>query len=216
LSVAALYDVHGNLPALEAVLAEVPDDAVIVLGGDVAAGPFPHETLERLRALGDRVHWLRGNGDRELQPGEEGLAPPDVMAWLRERLSAEEIEFLHGLPPTIQLDRTLYVHATPRNDEDIFTERTPEERLAPLFAEVDADVVVCGHTHTQFERTIAGKRVVNAGSVGMSYEEEPGAYWLLDLEPRRTPYELDTGDYPFEWPSGTREEAVAFFTDRGL
>ena len=76
--VAALYDVHGNLPALEAVLAEVPDDAVILVGGDVAMGPLPSETLERLRAIGDRVQWIRGNADRELTPGEEGLAPPDV------------------------------------------------------------------------------------------------------------------------------------------
>jgi putative phosphoesterase len=209
--VAALYDIHGNLPALEAVLAEVPGDATIVVGGDIAEGSFPHETLERLRGLGDRVRWLRGNADRELKPGEEGLAPADMLEWVRDRLSEEEIEFLFALPPTVQIERTLYCHATPRNDVDIFTERTPEERLAPLFAGVDADVVVCGHTHTQFERTIAGTRVVNAGSVGLPYEDEPGAYWLLDLEPRRTPYEPNEGEWPFEWPSATREEAVAHF-----
>ena len=75
--IATLYDVHGNIRALEAVLAEIPDDATIVVGGDVVApGPEPSETLERLRALGDRVRWLRGNTDRELTPGEPGLAPP--------------------------------------------------------------------------------------------------------------------------------------------
>jgi putative phosphoesterase len=209
--VAALYDVHGNLPALEAVLAEVPDDATIVLGGDVAAGPFPHETLERLRALGDRALWVRGNADRELMPGEEGLAPAHMIEWVRSRLSEEEIAFLHSRPPTVQLADVLFCHATPKNDVDIFTERTPEERIAPQFADVAADVVVCGHTHVQFDRRIAGKRVVNAGSVGMPYEDEPGAYWRLDLEPRRTPYEPDLGDYPFDWPSSTREEAITHF-----
>jgi putative phosphoesterase len=209
-SVATLYDVHGNLPALEAVLREIPDEATIVIGGDVAAGgPDPSGTLERLRALGDRVVWVRGNADRELYPGEEGLAPPGALDETRERLTEEQVAFLHALPPTARIDRVLYCHATPRNDVDIFTERTPEGRLAEIFGAADADVVVCGHTHTQFERTIAGKRVVNSGSVGMPYEDEPGAYWTLDLEHRRTLYEgasLLMG----------REEAVALFTERGL
>jgi predicted phosphodiesterase len=186
--VATLYDVHGNLAALEAVLAEVPDEAAIVVGGDVVAGgPQPAETLERLRALGDRVLWLRGNTDRELMPGEPGLAPPGALDATRAALTGEQIAFLHGLPPTVRIGDTLYCHASPRNDLDVFTERTPEERIAPLFADVDAHVV-CGHTHVQFERTIAGKRVLNSGSVGAPYEDEPGAYWLLDLVHRRTPY----------------------------
>src|SRR5437879_10829535 len=102
--VAALYDVHGNLPALDAVLVDVPADAAIVVGGDAAAGVFPAETLERLRALGDRVHWLRGNADRELTPGEEGLAPAHMLDWVRTRLSEEQIAFLHALPPSVTLD----------------------------------------------------------------------------------------------------------------
>ena len=189
MSTATLYDVHGNLPALEAVLAEIPDDATIVVGGDVVAGGAqPSETLERLRALGDRVVWIRGNADRELTPGEPGLAPADVIEETRAQLTDEQVAFLHALPPTVQIDRVLYCHATPRNDVDVFTERTAEERLAPLFGDVDADVVVCGHTHAQFERTIAGKRVIDSGSVGMPYEDAPGAYWTLDLEHRRTEY----------------------------
>lgn len=208
--VATLYDVHGNLRALEAVLAEIPDDATIVVGGDVCAGgEQPSETLERLRALGDRVHWLRGNADRELHPGEEGIVPPDVIEPTRSQLSEEQIEFLYRNPPSVQLERVLYVHASPRNDVDIFTERTPEERLTFLFEDVDADVVVCGHTHMQFDREIAGRRVVNSGSVGMPYEERPGAYWTLDLEHRFTPYEGAT-------VRATREEALALFTERGL
>ena len=151
------------------MLAEVPDDATIVVGGDVGRRPSLRETLERLRALGDRVQWMRGNADRELMQGEPGLAPPEVIDETRAGLTDEQIAFLHGLPPTVQIGRVLYCHATPRNDVDIFTELTPEERIAPIFADVDADVVVCGHTHMQFDRTIAGKRVVNSGSVGMSY-----------------------------------------------
>jgi putative phosphoesterase len=219
LRVATLYDVHGHLSALEAVLAEVPDDAALVVGGDVAAGPFPSETLERLRALGDRVRWLRGNADRELTPGESGLAPAEVLAWVRDRLSAEQIAFLHGLPPTLELEvdgvgRVLFCHATPQNDVDVFTERTPEERVAPQFARLGVDLVVCGHTHMQFVRPIADVTVVNSGSVGMSYEDVPGAYWLLlgpRIESQRTEFAPDTGEYPVEWPSVPREEAIAFF-----
>ncbi len=221
--VAALYDVHGNRNALDAVLAEVPDDAAIVVGGDVAVGPWPQETVDRLRALGDRAKWIRGNADRELNANEVGLAPPDVIEWVRARLDADTIEWLGRLAPTLVchvdgLGRVLFCHATPQNDEDIFTELTPEDQIADQFS-VDADLVVCGHTHTQFERTIAGVRVVNAGSVGMPYENEPGAYWTLlgpGVEPRRTAYEPDTGDWPFELPSSSREAAVAFFESRAV
>jgi putative phosphoesterase len=209
-SVAALYDIHGNLAALEAVLAEVPDDATILVGGDICAGgEQASETLKRLRGLGDRVAWLRGNADRELHPGEKGLAPPEVMEEARSKLSEEEIAFLYALPPTQRIGDVLYCHASPRNDEDIFTERTPEERIAFLFEGLDVPTVVCGHTHTQYERTVAGVRLVNAGSVGMPYEDEPGAYWLLDLAHRRTPY--DGAEL-----RASREEAVSEFTERGL
>jgi putative phosphoesterase len=211
MSVATLYDIHGNLPALEAVLAEVPEDATILVGGDVVAGGAQaSETLERLRALGDRVVWIRGNGDRELTPGEPGLAPEGALDDTRAQLTEEQIAFLHGLPETVQIDRVLYCHATPRNDVDIFTETTPEERLVSIFADVDADVIVCGHTHMQFDRTIAGKRVINSGSVGMSYEDEPGAYWMLDLQHRRTEYDGSSAS------EQSRDEVMAYFTERGL
>jgi putative phosphoesterase len=204
--VATLYDVHGNLCALEAVLREIPAEATIVVGGDVCAGGArPSETLERLRELGERVRWLRGNADRELTSGERGLAPAEVIEATRAALTAEQIAFLYGLPPTLQIGEMLFCHATPRNDLDIFTERTPEERIVDFFANVDADVVVCGHTHTQFERTIAGKRVINSGSVGMPYEDAPGAYWTLDLVHRHTEYE------EAEPPKTGREEAISHF-----
>jgi len=210
MQVAALYDIHGNLAALDAVLAEVPDDATIVVGGDICAGgEQPSETLARLRSLGDRVAWLRGNADRELHPDEEGLAPAEFLEQARSQLSEEEIEFLHELPETQVIGDVLYCHASPRNDLDIFTERTPEERIAFLFAGLEVPTVVCGHTHMQYDRRVGGVRVVNAGSVGMPYEEEPGAYWLLDLVHRRTLY--DGAEL-----KASREEAVAEFTERGL
>lgn len=225
MSVAALYDVHGNLPALEAVLADVPEQATIVAGGDVAVGPLPSETLERLRSLGGRVRWIRGNADRELMPGEQGLASAEVIDWVRDRLSEEQIAFLHGLPERVELDvdgvgRVLFCHATPQNDTDIFLEGTPEERVAPSFAGVEADLVVCGHTHMQFSRDIAGLTVVNAGSVGMPFEDEPGAYWALlgpGVERRRTTFDesaLQVVDVPMPYFSGdrlTRADATELF-----
>jgi putative phosphoesterase len=208
--VATLYDLHGNLRALEAVLEEIPPEATIIVGGDVCAGGIhPSETLERLRALGERVLWLRGNADRELTPGEKGIAPAGVIEATRAALTAEQIEFLHGLPLTVQIGDMLFCHATPRNDLDIFTERTPELRIEKLFA-VDADIVVCGHTHTQYERTVAGKRVINSGSVGMPYEDAPGAYWTLDLIHRHTLYD---GAEP---PKVEREEAISHFESLAL
>jgi len=193
-AVATLYDIHGNLTALEAVLAEVPDDATIVVGGDVClGGDEPAETLETLRSLGERVVWVRGNADREPIAG----------------LSEEQLAFLQALPPSAQIDRVLYVHASPRNDLEIFTQRTPEAQVAFLFADLDAETVVCGHTHMQFARVVAGRRVINSGSVGMAYEEEPGAYWTLDLVHRRTPYDGAT-------LQASREDALATFTERGL
>jgi len=199
--IATLYDVHGNLAALEAVLAEVPGDATIVVGGDVCfAGSQPAEALERLRGLGERVVWVRGNTDRT-------LTATDATG---SRLTEEQLAFLHGLPPTARIDRVMYCHATPRNDVDVFTELTPEERIESLFEDVDADVIVCGHTHMQFERTIAGKRVINSGSVGAPYENEPGAYWTLDLVHRFTPYAGAPA------PQRSRADVLAEYTRIGL
>jgi predicted phosphodiesterase len=208
--VAALYDVHGNLPALDAVLAEVPDDAAIVLGGDHVYGPFPVETLARLGALGARARWLRGNTDREQLEIGAGEGAHDVLVWVGERLTESDVRFLHGLPPTLELDGVLFCHATPRSDHDRFDAGTPEDAVAGWFADVAAATVVCGHTHRQFDRTIAGRRVVNAGSVGMPHEDEPGAYWALlddgEVELRRTGYDPGplraVAGYPRPWWDG--------------
>jgi predicted phosphodiesterase len=201
--VAALYDVHGNLPALEAVLAEIDElevDAVVV-GGDVCIGPMPRESLERLLALGERALYLRGNGDRELTGAQE--AGGDLWAertrWSAEQLERGQLAWLAALPDTqtVEVDGlgpVLFCHGSPRSDEEILTRISPEERVAAAVAGVGEATVVCGHTHVQFDRPVAGKRLVNAGSVGMPYEAEPGAYWALlgeDVELRRTPYDLE-------------------------
>jgi len=219
--VAALYDVHGNLPALEAVLAEVGDADLIVVGGDVVGGPFPAETVERLRDLGDRVRWLRGNAERELveqPPPREVGPPPGELERLRAALTDEQIDFLYGLPERVELDveglgRVLFCHATPQNDLDIVTPLTPEERLRRILEGVTVDAVVAGHTHIQEDRRVGGVRWVNAGSVGMPYEDEPGACWALlgpEVELRRTEYDATKlGGY--EYPQASRQEAAEYF-----
>jgi putative phosphoesterase len=213
--VAALYDVHGNLAALDAVLAEVPAGAEIVVGGDAVGGPDGARTLERLRALED-VRWVRGNLERELvEPGPERATapPPESLEEARAGLDEEQIAFLHGLPERAVLEvdglgRVLFCHATPRNDWEIVTAVTPAERLREVLAGVEADVVVVGHTHVQFDRELEGLRLVNAGSVGMPYEEAPGAYWALlgpGVELRRTAYAAA------EPPLATPGEATRYF-----
>jgi predicted phosphodiesterase len=229
LKVAALYDVHGNLPALEAVLAQVADDTLVVVGGDVAAGPWPAETVERLRALGDRVRWLRGNADRELAAVPEarpGGPPPEVIEWVRANLSEEQLAFVTGLPETQVVDvdglgPVLFCHATPRSDDELLTRISPDERWEPALAGAAEPTIVVGHTHVQFDRRVGDKRVVNAGSVGMAYEREPGAYWALlgpEVDFRRTVYDfhatteaIEAAGWPEEWPAATPEEATEFF-----
>jgi len=205
--IAAIYDIHGNLPALEAVLDEIcrAEADVLVVGGDVLPGPMPSESMARLLAVDIPVHFIRGNGDREVlaaMRGEPGGALPEqgrqAIQWTAQQLSSAEERLLEGWPLTIRLETealgaVLFCHATPRNDTEIFTRLTPEDRLRAAFATAgSAAIVVCGHTHMQFDRMIGDMRIVNAGSVGMPFGD-PGAYWLLlgaDVELRRTDYDL--------------------------
>ena len=203
--IAAIYDIHGNLPDLEAVLQEIEQARVdqIVVGGDVVAGPMPRETLERLLSLDIPVRFIKGNADREIvaqMAGEDAGAVPDevleIIRWVAGQLTPEQGQLLAHWPLTYQTEvdgigQVLFCHATPRNDTDVFTRLTPEARLLPIFAGVQADLVVCGHTHMQFDRMVGRVRVVNAGSVGMPYGE-PGACWLElgpGIELRRTRYD---------------------------
>jgi predicted phosphodiesterase len=196
------------------VLAEV-GDAQLVFGGDMAWGPLPVGTVDRIRAL-DAL-WLRGNADRDL--GDD---------WLEERLGPARLEWLTSLPEQVELDvaglgRVLFCHGSPRSDMEMLLRTASEERLKTILAGVKADVVVCGHTHMQFERAVGDKRVVNAGSVGLPYGAT-GAHWVElgpDIRHRRTTYDpvpLRASDWPraaeiisvIEAPP-SEEEAVAEF-----
>jgi predicted phosphodiesterase len=235
--IAALYDVHGNLPALEAVLADprLRSADRIVVGGDLVAGPFPGECLERLRAL-DAV-FIRGNGDREtVMPPDEGPLA-EVARFARERLSDDQLAFVASWPLTVDLrvsglGRTVFCHATPVADTAIVTSATPDVDVLAALGPVSTDVVVCGHTHVQFDRSLNGLHLVNAGSVGMPYEGSPDARWALlghDVKLLATPYDasaalarLAATGYPAfeEWfvPALGREvtavEATATFERR--
>jgi putative phosphoesterase len=204
--VAAIYDIHGNLPALEAVLEDIrrADVNQVVVGGDVFPGPMPRETLTCLLNLDLPVQFIQGNGDRVVlaqMRGEESSEVPeqfrDIVRWGAQQLLPEHERLLAGWPLTLRIEirglgGVLFCHATPRNDSEIFTRLTSEERLVPVFEGLDVAVVVCGHTHMQFDRNVGTIRVVNAGSVGMPFQE-PGAYWLLlgpDVQLRHTSYDL--------------------------
>jgi putative phosphoesterase len=202
---AALYDVHGNLPALEAVLHEVRAAGVdqVVIGGDVLPGPMPRETIDCLLHCGLPLRFIRGNGDRaviEEMQGIESTLPEHVrrsIRWNAEQLGDPDRRMIEAWPETLRLEidgigRVLFCHATPRSDTEVFTRLTPGDRLLPVFSGLDAALVVCGHTHMQFDRQIGGVRVVNAGSVGMPYGDTRASWLLLGpgVELRRTPYDL--------------------------
>jgi predicted phosphodiesterase len=215
--VAALYDIHGNLPALEAVLEELrrADVDQIVIGGDVVPGPMPRETMRRLLDLDLPVHFLYGNGELAmlalLAAPHEGAVTywgttsggplPEqyrpAYRWTAQQLQPDYQPVLARWPKTLRLEighlgAVLFCHGTPRSETEIFTRLTPAERLVPLLDGLGVSLVVCGHTHMQFERQVGRTRVVNAGSVGEPYGA-PGAHWLLlgpDIQLRQTPYDL--------------------------
>jgi putative phosphoesterase len=205
--IAALYDIHGNLPALEAVLTDIEDIGIdhIIIGGDVVPGPMPRHTLDLLLNLTTPVQFLHGNGEvavLEEMAGKKPAGVPEqyhpVLQWTAKQLEERHAKSISSWPSTLRMKtdqwgEILFCHATPRNATEIFTRLTSEERLLETaFANVTAAIVICGHTHMQFERMVGSIRVVNAGSVGMPFGE-PGAYWLLishDIELRRTPYNL--------------------------
>ena len=159
----------------------------------MAAGPLPAETLDRIMGL-DAV-WIRGNADRELlsDPLAEGGL---IDEWVGAQLEERHREFIAGLPETVVVDvdgvgRVLFCHGSPRSDEEMILKTTPDDWLREMLDGVEADVVVCGHTHMQFDRRVDSWRVVNAGSVGLAYGG-PGAHWLAlgpDVEHRQTAYD---------------------------
>jgi predicted phosphodiesterase len=203
--VAVLSDIHGVVPALEAVLAE-PDVAaadLVVLTGDLAAGPQPRETLEILAGLGQRAVWVRGNADRELvEFRREGRAsiPDPIAPWAAEQLRDDQVDLLAGLPISVTvgvrgLGDVLFCHATPRDDEEVVVVDSRLERWAEVFDGLDdrTGAVVCGHTHMPFVRLAYRRLVINPGSVGMPYGGA-GAHWALlgpGIEMRTTEFDLN-------------------------
>lgn len=228
--IAAIYDIHGNAPALEAVLQDIAHEHVslIVVGGDVLAGPMPRETLAFLLDCKTPMLFIRGNADREViaamrgeDIGEMPKSVREVIVWVAQQLDPRHQELLSGWPETLSLSvsglgEALFCHATPQSDTVIFTRRTPETRLRPIFSEVAASLVVCGHTHMQFDRMIGGVRVVNAGSVGMPYGKS-GAQWLLldaGVEFKHTSYDLEAAAARIR--ASNHPQAEAFASDNVL
>jgi predicted phosphodiesterase len=215
--VAALYDIHANLPALEAVLEDVrqADADQVVVGGDILPGPMPRETIKCLLDLDLPVKFIQGNGElavlAQIQSTRTGVVtywgttsgeplPEPYLGnyrWTAGQLRPEDESLLASWPNTLQLEidglgGVLFCHGTPRSETEIFTRLTSEALLLPLFEGLGVSVVVCGHTHMQFDRRIGKTRAVNAGSVGESYGT-PGACWLLlgpDVQFQHTPYDL--------------------------
>lgn len=203
---AAIYDIHGNLPALEAVLEEIHAARVdhVVVGGDVLPGPMPSETLARLADMNIPASFIMGNGEREVleyRSGRESAAIPEqfreMMRWVAGQLDEKLVKLISAWPMTTRADvhalgKVLFCHATPRSDTEMFSGQASEQRLLPIFEGIDEPIVVCGHTHRQFDRMVGKKRIINAGSVGMPFGAT-GAYWLLlgpDAELRRTDYDI--------------------------
>ncbi|MFD5419058.1 metallophosphoesterase family protein [Streptomyces sp. NPDC127069] len=202
--VAVLSDIHGVLPALEAVLAE-PDLGTadrIVLTGDITAGPQPTQVLDLLTSLGDRVVWISGNADRELleyRRGQRETIPDPIAPWAAEQLREDHLDLLNSLPRSLSLTvkglgKVLFCHATPRDDEEVVLVDSRLDRWEEVFEGLDADIrtVVCGHTHMPFVRLAHSRLVINPGSVGMPYGRA-GAHWALlgpGIELRTTHYDL--------------------------
>ena len=201
MQVAALYDVHGNLPALEAVMSDprLTQAEIIVSGGDLVMGPCPADCLDVLEADG-RVRFLGGNGDREVWELDEEGDLAEAARWCNERLGRERLERVRAWPATVELEvpglgATLFCHATPTSDLPILTGATPDEDVARELGDVAAAAVVCGHTHVHYDRRVGRTRVVNAGSVGMPYEGSPEARWAVlglgGIELISTPYDAE-------------------------
>ena|SRR5215217_238670 len=199
--VLALYDIHGNIDALDSVLADpgAADPDMVVVGGDAVPGPFARATLARLDTLSVPVRWIRGNGEREVGDAVGGPVPADddlvarTAAITAAEIGDERARALGELPLTVQLEGVLFCHASPRRDDEMLTRLSAPERWTDALEGVQRALVVAGHTHQQDDRVVGDLRFVNAGSVGLPYEGNGAAYWLWvdDGVPdvRRTTYD---------------------------
>lgn len=192
MQIAALYDIHGNAPALEAVLSEVADVDVIVIGGDVVWGPWPRETLDLLQCV-PNARYILGNTDRDVF--DRSPNGKEINDWCADRLTKDQRDLLRSWPPTISLDGILFCHGSPRCDTDRITSGTPADRILDWCKGVKETTIACGHTHAQLERRIDGLTIVNPGSVGNAFGN-PGAYWAIfdsgRCNLRFTPYDTSS------------------------
>jgi putative phosphoesterase len=192
---ALLYDIHGNLPALEAVLADASDAGELLLGGDYAtAGAWPRETVERLKEL-ENATWIRGNADRWLAERHDAPEPMDAIAARTAELVGDQlVAELVALPELTEIAETLYCHASPRSDMQSFGAE-PGPLDGELLEGVDVARVVFGHTHVQFQRDSHGIELLNPGSVGMPWDgDHRAAYAVIDagqVELRRVEYDWE-------------------------
>jgi putative phosphoesterase len=203
--VAVLSDVHGNVPALAAVLAELaqsPPD-LIVFVGDLTWGCEPEATIDMVLELGDRAIFVRGNAERAVLEMASGARPPSRSreTWMLAQHSGSAVEMLNTFAFSVvvlvrELGPVRFCHGSPRSDTELITPATPAERFAELAAGITEKVLATGHTHLQFDRLVAERRSINPGSVGLPYHEgRPGtAYWALlgpDVQLRQTRYGIE-------------------------
>lgn len=199
--VAVISDVHGNAPALRAVLAAIAEsDAELVVSlGDVTWGVEPEETRVLLESFEGHVIFVNGNGERALRELRAGRDGNDRECWMRDRHSDATYAFLETFVDAAVVDvaglgAVRFCHGSPRSDIELITPETPVDRMQELMQGVPERVLLSGHTHLQFDRRVAGIRSINPGSVGMPYHELRGAFWALlgpDVELVRTDYDLE-------------------------
>jgi len=188
--IAVLADIHGNLPALRAVLAEVDRESAdaLVIAGDVVAGPMPRQSLELLAARAEPAHWIRGNSEREAVAVYDGAPPGDDAAGTAAKWSADALDQrwrdeVASWPITVALEGVRFCHGSPRSDDEILTTATPDVAFTNALTGVTETLVVGGHTHRQFIREVrGGVTYANAGSVGLPYEGRPGAFWMMVID----------------------------------
>jgi predicted phosphodiesterase len=208
-----LYDVHGNLPALEAVLddAASADIDTFFLGGDYALfGAWPAETVERLRALD--ATWIRGNGERwTADPSDAPEPVRDAVAAAREALGEPTVDELAKLPDQTVIDGRRFCHGAPVSDVISFMPE-PSDEEAEWLVGADEPTIVFGHTHLPFRRqSVTGVELVNPGSVGMPFDGDTRAAWAI-LQPDGT-FEHRRVGYPYETSAAAVRERYPGFGD---
>src|SRR6185503_1245295 len=216
-----LYDIHGNLPALERILAEADGLEIDrwLLGGDYGTpSPWPDETLASLKEL-PKATWIRGNGERWLR--EPPLDRPEVMATydvFRGSVSEEVVAWLYSLPPQAEVDGILYVHGSPLSDVESFP-REPGGNDERMLAGIAERTVVFGHSHQQFRRPGPnGTDLVNPGSVGMPLDGDTRAAWATwdgDFEFRRSEYDVARAAAGYRSMGGAFGEMASRRIERG-